>query len=46
MEPENNSPDVVVGVIPFQPRRRVEEGEAVEIANVTDVEEATLTPSI
>ena len=37
---------VLEGDIPFQPSRRVDEVEEVEIANDTVVEEATLTPSI
>ena len=46
IEPEKSSPDVLTGDIPFQPRRRVDEVEEVEIAYDTDVEEATLTPSM
>ncbi len=46
IEPEKSSPAVLTGDIPFQPRRRVDKVEEVEIANDTDVEEATLAPSI
>jgi hypothetical protein len=44
MEPEKSSPAVPAGVTPFQPRRR-EEVEEEEMANVEDVDEATLDPS-
>jgi hypothetical protein len=46
MEPEKSSPVVLLGVTPFQPRRRDEEEAIEEIANVRDVDEATLDPSI
>ena len=44
MEPEKSSPVLLAGVMPFQPIRRVEV-ESEEMANVEDVDEATLTPS-
>ena len=44
MEPEKSSPTLPAGVKPFQPRRRVD-GETEEMANVEEVDEATLDPS-
>ena len=44
MEPEKSSLTVPAGVKPFQPRRRVEVDKE-KIANVEDVDEATLDPS-
>ena len=46
MEPEKSSPAVLVGVTPFQPRRRVEKEDVdrEEMENVADVDE-TLDPS-
>ena len=44
MEPEKSSPAAPAGVKPFQPRRRVEEEEE-EMANVEEVDKATLDPS-
>ncbi len=44
MEPEKSSLVVPAGVMPFQPRRRVEVEEE-EMANVEDVDEAKLNPS-
>jgi hypothetical protein len=44
-EPEKSSPAVPAGVKPFQPTRRVEVDKD-EIANVKEVDEATLSPSI
>ena len=43
MEPEKSSLVVPAGVMPFQPRRKVEEEE--EMAKVEEVDEATLDPS-
>ena len=47
IEPEKSSPAVPAGVMPFQPRRRVEVDvkEEEEMANVEDVDEVTLDPS-
>jgi len=44
IEPEKSSPTVPAGVKPFQPRRRVEVDKE-EMANVEEVDEATLDPS-
>jgi hypothetical protein len=44
MEPEKSSLVVPAGVMPFQPRRRVEVDKE-EMAKVEDVDEATLDPS-
>ena len=44
-EPEKSSPAVLTGVRPFQPIRRVEVDKD-EMANVKEVDDATLTPSI
>ena len=44
IEPEKSSPTVPAGVKPFQPRRRVEVEEE-DIANVEEVDEATIDPS-
>ena len=44
MEPEKSSLVVPAGVMPFQPRRRVEVEEE-EMAKVEEVDEATLDPS-
>ena len=45
MEPEKSSPVVLLGVTPFQPRRRDEVEAKEEIAKVREVDEATLDPS-
>ena len=45
MEPEKSSPALPAGVMPFQPRRRVEVEAEEEMAKVEDVDEATLDPS-
>jgi hypothetical protein len=44
MEPEKSSLALLVGVMPFQPRRRDDVEAEEEMANV-DVDEATLDPS-
>ena len=44
IEPEKSSPTVPAGVMPFQPRRRVEVDKE-EMAKVEEVDEATLDPS-
>ena len=44
MEPEKSSPSLPAGVMPFQPRRRVE-AEDDEMANIEVVDEATSDPS-
>ncbi len=43
MEPEKSSPTLPAGVMPFQPRRRVEVDKG-EMESV-DVDDATLDPS-
>ena len=45
IEPEKSSPAVPAGVKPFQPRRRDVMDVKEEMANVKDVDEATVDPS-
>ena len=45
IEPEKSSPALLVGVTPFQPRRRDDVEDEEEMAKVEEVDEATLDPS-